>query len=179
MPELAVADVERYTGGRIDKDDPETLSLLARGLATARRFCGWHVTPVQTDTDRILDGPGGTLLRLPTLRLSELSTISEDGNALTVTDLYISQIGMVRKKSGAAWSCNFGALKVTMEHGYDTAPDFHAAVLSWIDRMSLTPAGGRAHKIGPFEYPQETANGSVFTDVERSLLEMYRLERPA
>ena len=82
MPELTTADVEQYTGGRLDKDHPETISLLARGLGAARRFCGWHVTPVQTDTDRVLDGPGSRLLRLPTLRLNALTAVTEDGTEL-------------------------------------------------------------------------------------------------
>lgn len=180
MADLATVDVERYTGGRIDKDDPETTALLARGLAAARRFCGWHVTPLQGDDVVTIDGPGGRLLVLPTLQLAQLKEVTEDGSAIAVSDLYVSARGLVHKKSGGCWSRHFGAITVKMDHGFDDAPDFQAAVLSWIDRASLAPTGGRARVIGPFQYADETmAARSTFTASELSLLERYRLEPPA
>lgn len=182
MPELTTTDVEQYTGDRLHRDDLETARLLAAGLAAARRFCGWHVTPARTDTDVTLDGPGGRLLALPTLRLVVDNTfaVTEEGVAIATTDLWVSRRGLVEKKSHAAWSCRYGAILVTMTHGFDDAADFNAAVLSFIDRSSLAPTGGRANIIGPFQYPVEGVGaGSAFTEVERAQLEQYRLERPA
>lgn len=179
MPELTPLDVDNYTRGRLAEGDAETVRLLAAGLAAARRFCGWHVAP-SSSTSVTLDGPGSRLLVLPTLKLSVLTSIIEDGNTIAVGDLYWSRRGLLHKKSGAWWSCHFGAIEVTMTHGFDDAADFNAAVLSWIDRSSLAAAGGRARVIGPFQYDTEAmASGSAFSDVERSLLEQYRLEAPA
>jgi hypothetical protein len=181
MPELAKADVEQYTGGRLDKDDAETQKILDRGLAAARRFCGWRVHPPMAETVT-LDGSGGRLLRLPTLKLAEplALTVVEDSVVVDVADLYVSFSGMLSKKSGSCWSDKLGGIVVTMTHGFDAAPDFDAAVLSWIDRASLAPAGGRARVIGPFQYESEgLAADSTFTQSERALLEQYRLERPA
>lgn len=182
MPELSTTDVEQYTADRLHRDELETIRLLAAGLAAARRFCGWHVTPVRTDTGVTLDGPGGRLLALPTLRLvvDDDFAIVEEGVAVVTSDLWVSRRGLVQKKSGAAWTTRFGSITVTMTHGFDDAADFNSAVLSWIDRSSLAPAGGRANVIGPFQYPVEgVAAGSTFTQSERALLEQYRLERPA
>jgi hypothetical protein len=180
MAELTNPDVEQYTGGRLDRDDPETDKLRLRGLATARRFCGWHVTPQKVDDVVTLDGKGGVVLRLPTLRLVTLTEITEDGAAIAPADIYVSDRGMLTKKSGARWSEKFGAIVVKMTHGFDAASDFDAAVLSWVDRASLAPVGGRARVIGPFQYESEgPAAGSTFTQSERALLEQYRLERPA
>ncbi|MGV0793025.1 hypothetical protein [Mycolicibacterium sp. XJ1819] len=177
MPELEATDVEQYTGGRLDRDDNETAALLARGVAAARRFCGWHVTPQRVGDVQTLDGRGGPLLILPTLALAELTEVTEDGTAVDVTDLHVSARGLVSKKSGAHWSCNLGAITVKMTHGFDAAPDFQAAVLSWIDRMSLAPTGGRARVIGPFQYSDEAmAAGTTFSASERALLDLYRLE---
>lgn len=180
MPEPTVADVQQYTGGRIDKTAPETAQLLERGLAAVRRYCGWHVAPATTDAVTLtIDGPGGRLLRLPTLRLivDDDFAITEEGVELDVADLYVSERGMVTKKSGAFWSHKFGAITVTMNHGYDDAPDFFAAALSVIDRMSLAPTGGRANVIGPFQYPVDAiAAGTPFTAAEKALLDLYRLE---
>lgn len=179
MPELAAADVERYTAGRLHRDDDETKRVLAEGLDTVRRFCGWHVCPVKTDTDVILDGPGGWLLRLPTLRLiaDESFALTEDGIAIAKADLAISPKGMLRKKSGAGWSSEFGAITVTMKHGFEDADDFNGAVLSYIDRASLAPAGGRPRVVGPMQYDNEpVVAGATFTSSEKAKLEKYRLE---
>lgn len=172
MAELSVAAVEQYTKGRLAQGDPETVRLLAEGLSAARRYCGWHVTPIVTDDEVTLDGPGGRLLRLPTLRLVELASVTENGVELdVVADLYVSPLGMVSKRSGGCWSDKFGAIEVTMTHGFEDAPDFDGAVLSAIDRASLAPTGGRLRVIGPFQYETES------TADERARLDLYRLER--
>lgn len=170
MPELTAAAVEQYTQGRLISGEAETARLLAEGLSAARRYCGWHVTPEREDV-LTLDGPGGRLLRLPTLRLVELTGVTEDGVVLDVAELYVSPLGMVSKRWGGCWSSNFGAITVTMTHGFADAPDFYGAVLSAVDRASLAPAGGRLRAVGPFQY--ETAS----TADERDRLDLYRLER--
>src|SRR5690242_16511608 len=110
MPDLDAAAVEQYTQGRLHRDDLETLRLLAYGVAAARRFCGWHVSPVIEADEVTLDGPGGRLLTLPTLRLDELTQITEDGTDLVLADLEVSSKGMVRKRSGACWTARFSGL---------------------------------------------------------------------
>lgn len=180
MPELTPVDVEKYTGGRLDRDDPETERLLNLALRAARRRCGWHVYPTRADTLN-LDGPGGRLLALPTLRLVELTEVVEDGTTLDVAALEISRRGMVRKAAGSYWTERFGGLVVKMTHGFsdtDGAEDFQGAVLSIVDRASFAPAGGRARVIGPFQYDIEKAAGG-WTEQERAWLDPFRLERPA
>lgn len=177
MSALEAADVVSYSSGRIVTADAE--KLLARGLRAARQFCGWHVTPEQPSGVLILDGPGGRLLRLPTLRLAEPLTLSitEDGTMLDVAALEVSRSGLVRKSS---WTSKLGAIEAEMTHGFADAEDFDAAVLSWIDRASLAPTGGRPRAVGPFQYDTESISpGTAFTESERALLEHYRLERPA
>jgi hypothetical protein len=177
MAELTPDDVERYTSDRLAADDTETQRLLSAGLTAARRFCGWNVNLVEDD-EVTLDGPGSTLLLLPTLRLVELTSVVENGVTLDVdTDLYVSARGLVRKRAGGCWSANYGSIVATMNHGFDDTDDFNAAVLSFVDRSSLTSTGGRPKAIGPFQYYDEAmAAASAFSAVERSLLEQYRLE---
>lgn len=148
--------------------------------SAARRFCGWHVTPVLEDDEVTIDGPGSLLLVLPTLRLVELSGVVEDGVALDVeTDLYVSTRGLVRKRSGAYWSHQYGAITVTMTHGFTDDPeellnacDFNAAVSSHAAR-----GGAQRKRVGPVEwFPEAMDAGSAFSVAERSLLEQYRLE---
>lgn len=155
--------------------------------SAARRFCGWHVTPVREDHVVTIDGPGSRLLVLPTLRLVELTSVVEHGVALDVeADLDVSPRGLVTKKSGAYWSSRYGAIVVTMTHGFPSdvaedddeinAADFSAAVASIAERS----ANDKPRKVGPVEWDtQAMDDGSAFSVVERSLLEQYRLERPA
>ena len=179
MPELTPLAVERYTLGRLPEAEEETERLLAAGLAAARRFCGWHVAPSNVSTVT-LDGPGDRLLVLPTLRLSALTSIKDGDVELTAADVHWSPRGLLRKKDGGYWSSEFGAIEVVMTHGFEDADDFNAAVLSYIDRSSYASSGGRARVIGPFQYETEKlAVASAFSDVERALLEQYRLESPA
>jgi hypothetical protein len=174
--ELVPADLAGYTQGRLSGNDPGTADALNRALAACRRFCGWHVAPVRTGTVT-LDGDGSRLLVLPTLRLTALTSLIEDGVTLDVDTLEWSARGLVRKPNGGCWSGKFGAIAVTMSHGFDEAQDWQAAVLSFADRSSLTGTGGRPTVVGPFQYGTEAmAAGSAFSAAERALLEQYRLE---
>jgi hypothetical protein len=150
------------------------------GEAAAQRWCGWHVTP-EMEQRVVLDGPGGQLLRLPTLCVTELVDVTEDGIALDVADLEWSRIGLVRKRSGAAWTDRLGGVVVTMVHGFAEAQDFEVAVLSFTDRMSRAAAdGGLPVAVGPFRWSEDqdrAAGGSAFSAVELSILDQYRLER--
>lgn len=174
---LDTAALAQYTKGRLVADDSETERNLAAGLAAVQRWCGWHVTPVKQEHEVELDGPGGPLLRLPTLRLVELLSVTEDGVALSLGALEWSKTGLVRKKSGAPWSRKLGAITVKMNHGFDNAADFEAAVLSYIDRASQAPEGGKPIAVGPFRWPEEKiAEGSAYSMAELSILDLYRLE---
>ncbi len=176
---LTTAEVATYTKGRLDAGDSATQVWLDRGLATARRWCGWQVTPVVDDDVVTLDGPGSRLLVLPTLKLVELTAVDEDGTGLDVADLAWSSRGLVRKKSGACWSAEYGSIVVTMTHGFGEAKDFDLAVLSVIDRISLAPDGGRPVSVGPFRWSEDRPEGGAFTAAEQAMLEQYRLESPA
>lgn len=181
MPELTAPGVEQYTGGRLDRDDPETTRLLNSALAAARRRCRWHVYPLRVDEIVTLDGPAGRLLRLPTMRLVELKELTEDGTLVPLSDIDVSRRGMVEKRSGAFWTRRFSGIVAKMTHGFgesDVPEDFNSAVLSLIDRASFAPTGGRARVIGPFQYDIEKTAGG-WTDQERAWLEPFRIELPA
>lgn len=177
MPELSTLTVENYTQGRLHRDDAETARLLAAALAAARRYCGWHVTPVLTAQAVTLDGPGSPLLVLPTLHLTAVTELSENGVDLDVdTAIRWSTRGLVRKTNRGWWSGEFGAITAKITHGYEAAVDWQAAVLSLCDRWSDLPAGGEPKVIGPFQYETRAAAGEAFTATERYVLDMYALE---
>jgi hypothetical protein len=133
--ELTPGDVESYTQGRLLASAQETAKILSRALAAARRYCGWVVTPPATDVDVVLDGPGTRDLVLPTMNLTALTACVEDGVTIDPTDLVWSRQGIVRKRNGCRWSCQYGAIRLTVTHGYSTdeADDWRGAVLAACD----------------------------------------------
>jgi hypothetical protein len=173
---LDVVAVEGFTRGRLDRDDDETERQLAAALAAARGYCGWHVTPVLVDQTITLDGPGGELLVLPTLKLTELSEVDEDGTELLLADLNWSARGLIRKRNGLYWTSLFGAITVIFSHGYASADDFESVVLSAIERGAFSSDKGPT-TIGPFQYAGSLEDRMLFTDAERAVLDRYRLEK--
>jgi hypothetical protein len=178
MP-LDVVAVEAFTRGRLDRDDDETERQLAAALAAARSYCGWHVTPVLVDQTVTLDGPGTQLLVLPTLKLTELSEVTENDVELNLADLASSARGLIVKRElGAYWTSVFGAITVIFSHGYDDAPDFESVVLSAIERGAFS-SDANPRVIGPFQYADTTPANALFTDAERAILDKYSLEKTA
>ena len=169
--------VENFTRGRLNRDDDETARQLAAALAAARRYCGWHVTPVLTDQTVTIDGTGARILVLPTLNMTALTEVDEDDEELDLAELNWSARGLIQKRSGHWWSSMFGAITVIFSHGYADAPDFESVVLGAIDRGAFSPEKV-ARRIGPFEYSDVTnVTGELFTDTERAILDRYALEK--
>lgn len=183
---LDAADLARYTGDRLDAGDQETQRVIDAAVGAARRYCGWHVTPVVDDQVAVLDGPGTPMLVLPTLRLVAVTSVVENGTALEVGGLALGGSssglpdGRLYKRNDGRWPVGYGNIRVTFSHGFEAAADWEAAVLSFADRMSQEPAGGRPVAIGPFRWYEERPGvGSAFSAVERALLDLYALEKPA
>ena len=155
MAELSAADVEEFTGGRLSEDDPEVERMLQSALVTARRYCGWAVTPVIADEEVTLDGPCSRVLYLPTRKLVELTSVTEDGTFLELSVLrwtpggppgYQSRPVAVRKKTGGWWKSYYQCIDVVMTHGYteQEAADWRYAVLSMVDQMGQVQLSGNS-----------------------------------
>lgn len=183
MPEPTVDDVVAYTNGAL-ADNDETARMLAAVLAAARTYCRWPVTPAVTDDVVTLDGPGDQLLALPTMQLTDLTELTEDGVALDVDALLWQPApagrpvrATVYKPFGAYWSGRRGAITVTMTHGFDTAADFNAAVLDAVNRMaqakSRVDPALIEKRVDDVDYRwSETVVAAMF---DESLLGPYRL----
>lgn len=162
MPEdLVPGDVEQYTKGRLSQTDPETVRALNAALAKVRSFCGWHVSPVRTETI-ILDRPeyNYPTLILPTLKVVELTSITVDGVAIDLSNVRMSREapGVLAQKNnqpwgGYRWDNGLGLVHVTLDHGFTAAEaeDFRGEVLRLIDVASLAVGTGAD---GPLEEKQ-------------------------
>jgi hypothetical protein len=149
MAELSVDDVIQYTGGRL-ADDDETQRILDTALLVARRYCGWHVSPVRVDDVIVMDGPGGTELFPPTRKIVEVTEVLNDGIPLEVggsgsgagTPVVVVPASAPWKLvlTTGRWSTRYSGIELTISHGYTEAQaqDWRQAVLSMVDQMGST-----------------------------------------
>jgi len=152
MAELSPDDVQDFTSGRLSSTDPEVARMLEAALVTARRYCGWVVTPVVTDDALSLDGPGSRILVLPTRKLVTLTSVSERGASLSLASLSVTPGGppgitrpaAIRKTSGGWWNGTYQSIDIVMTHGYTEAEaaDWRYAVLSMVDEMGQIQLSG-------------------------------------
>lgn len=128
--------------------------MLAAALVAARRLCGWHVNPIIEDDTVIIDGPGSRILNLPTRKIVELTSITEDDTVVALDSVRWSAGGppgalsrpiSVRKRSNGWWTDQYQCIEVVMTHGYTDveAADWRYAVLSMIDEMATLQTSGR------------------------------------
>lgn len=150
----------------------------AAALQAARQFCGWHVAPVIEET-LTLDGPGRAALLLPSNRVEEILSLTEDKEPVDVTTLEVSRMGILRKSNGKAWTRKLGAIEVTLRHGYDQYDDFAGIVEGVRARAAATGAGNLSETAGPFSVRRGTQNGEVvgipLMMSEKAALAPYRL----
>jgi hypothetical protein len=184
MPEALVpGDVEQYTAGRLSQSDPETVRFLDAALTRVRRYCGWHVSPVRTETI-IIDGSGTSLLVLPTLKIVELISVTEDDVALDpAIDVKISAAagGVIAKTQWRRWCPGFSNIEVELSHGYTAAEagDFREAVLSLIDDATMQVGTGRTgplvgKRVDDVEYSWA---GKFAQTIEQSILDTSILSK--
>lgn len=91
---------------------------LAAANQAIRAECGWHVTPSIAETF-VLDGPGGTTLLVPSLRITQITRAVNDGVDVTDQVRFSRRAGVVTLASG--WSSEVGAIELDIIHGFDVA----------------------------------------------------------
>jgi hypothetical protein len=146
-PLVTAAEFSAWTKGKVSAEDPRVLPLLNGASAGIRRWARWHIAPVLEET-LTGDGPGGSLLLLPTGRLLEVLTATNAGEEVDVAGLDFSRHGMV--STGGAWSSRFGAVSVRVRHGYDLAdvPDLAQIVKQLTANALASPMGATREQAG-------------------------------
>lgn len=125
----------------IDGDySPEEIAAVGNAI---RLWCGWHIAPVKTDDEMVIDSNRGSLLVLPTLLMQEPSAVVDaDGN--DITGWSWSEIGNLELPFGQYFPQGFRAVKVTVTHGFTTAPTEIVAVAAHMlrERADEIATGG-------------------------------------
>lgn len=174
-PQSLVAD----SGGQLKASDPRLQAACEAASAAVRRYCRWHVAPVIEETIT-LDGSGGKVLQLPSMRVVDVIEL-KIGGFLVPPDQYAwSEVGLVELHGDLGCWCRFPkryrSVEVTLQHGFDTAPDL-SALASQIARFALaSPMGRTREQAGQVAVSWGTAQGMNFSESALEMMKPYRLQ---
>lgn len=169
-PVVVPGDLGAYQAG-----DPQFL--INQATADVRRYCHWHVTPSLTEIVT-LDGSGSLFQSLPSLNVTAVTSVTEDGVLLDPSAYTWSQAGYEWSQVGQLWrsrpwSGHFRSIVVEMTHGYDQAPDLAGVILARASRMQGNPNAATRTQVGQVSEQLEVSSG--FTAEEINVLDLYRL----
>jgi hypothetical protein len=147
-------------------DDDERLEQ-AEGIV--RDYCGWHIAPPRTDTVRILTDRRDLPILLPSLYVTGIVSVTDQGTLLD-SDVYdFTTEGLLRRTDGNVWACGSGVIEVQFVHGYaDPPPAVTRAVQSVAAQL---PNGLKSKTAGPFS--ESYLND--LSPMDRSTLSKYRI----
>lgn len=132
--------------------------------SAVRAYCGWHVAPNVVE-EVTLDGSGGSVQMLPTLLLTNLVTITNDGTLVDSPEW--SSAGMVR----GCWTGKFRGVVAVMEHGFDECP---ADVVGVLGEMVAAAGRGGVEQVTSGPHAVRFAQSSIDSR-QRSVLDHYRI----
>lgn len=146
-------------------------------IGDIRAYCGWHIAPASTETIT-LDGSGASIVQVPTLQLTAVASVAEDGVVLPSTEYEWSADGTLRRLPlGRCWTRRYRAVAVQCTHGFDEVPaELVSVVLDATSAVLALPAGAgeQPEKMGPFEFGG-TSGAGAFTAAQRRVLDRYRV----
>lgn len=156
------------------------LDYMNAAAESVRAYCGWHVTPVRTETLVVDDDGTGTVL-LPSGRVTDVLSVARDGAALDLAEVQWNEDGVLRFPA----RCGRGRLRglaVEVTHGYTEAEA--AAVLGVIrgvaTRAAMSPGGNIvSQSAGTQRVSYASSGGAVASlplmQTEKDVLATFRL----
>ena len=179
-PILTAEQFSTGTNGLVPVNDPRLPLLLGGATSAIRRYCGWHVTPEAPETFT-LDGEGGQILSLPTLRLVDVFSVLECGRIVDPGEYEWSTNGELRKLSG--WTGVWRGITVICQHGFD-APDLAQVVQQIVANALASPLGVTREQAGQVSVAWSStapgvSGGISLLERDLNVLNQYRLPRKA
>lgn len=171
-------EISSATNGQILAQDPRIPSLITGACEGIRRYCGWHVTPEIQET-LTLDSHGGIWLKLPTLRVKEITELQIDGTVIPADSYTWSEKGMLRLKKGT-FPDDYQCVKVSLKHGFETTT-LKQVVTQVIINALASPLGVTREQAGSISVAWSStapgvSGGMSFLQRDLEILDSYRLE---
>jgi hypothetical protein len=165
LPDFAEAsDLTDYRAG-----DPATIIAQAQGAI--RRYCGWHIAPSVIETIT-LDGSGSRSLWLPSLHVTDIVSVTDEGTQVAADDYDWSQTGYIHRRY-SCWTSRPRQIVVELIHGYDNIPpELIGVAVSLASRRASSPGGYKRETAGPFSVE---FGGREFLQEELAVLDQFKL----
>lgn len=164
-------DLDNYQSG-----DQQTL--IDQATAEVRRYCGWHITPSVTESVTV-DGSGHTFVSLPSLHVTAVTAVTENGVLLDSSSYEWSTIGQLWRPW--PWTGHYRSVTASITHGFPDVPeDVRAVVLAVAARAKASPDGVTRRQTGAVSesYSQtgfNVAGGVSLLQHEKDALARYKL----
>lgn len=142
------ADVQEFTKGKLKASEPRVEAALTAVSASMRRYAEWHIWPLVRGDVLVLDGDGGRIQPLPTLKLVRLVAVHNAGEIIDPDAVDVSASGLMQRTDGGLWTRRMGRLFVTMDHGHRAVPDLQALCVSLVARALASPLGATQESAG-------------------------------
>ncbi|MFJ5106772.1 MULTISPECIES: hypothetical protein [unclassified Glutamicibacter] len=144
--------------------------------SAVRRYCGWHVTPVHSET-LIVDGNGGEVLQLKSKHVVSVETVLVDGSPV---DTDWSEAGLLARSDGGCWPAKYRSISVTLTHGYESAGELGALIAGIASRAAMNPSGNVVSQRAGTQSVTYAASGGAVASIpllatEMALLDTYKL----
>jgi hypothetical protein len=154
-------------------------AIVRQAQQAVRSYCGWHIAPVFTETLK-LDGEGGKLLFLPSLKIVNIIAITTAGVAVLPDDVDDSEAGYLELYRGC-WAPRAGKTLVTLEHGYEEAPADVVGVVAQVAARAIDSPAGRTREqaggvnVGFAFTGAGVSGGLALLEHEKAILDKYRV----
>lgn len=150
LPFATVDDLQTFLGDG-GLDGARAALILESVSGEIRNQVGWSVTE-ETGVEVVLDGSGIDELLLPTLHLTAVTSVTENGATLGTADFLVYGRGSLRRVVGGcavAWTSRPKAVAVVFDHGYPVGSVpavFKSVTLEAAGRMTDNPGAALKSK---------------------------------
>jgi hypothetical protein len=156
---------------------------LEAACAEVRKFCGWHIAPSVTVTDKVCWFGQGDLVMLGSTHVTEISEVTVEGTALTAGCDYTWQEpkGWLRihptSLQVAYWPGWEPNALVSFTHGYEETPADVKAVIFEVVATAMELPASNATRFATMQYNFELNPdiGVALSETQKTRLGRYRL----
>lgn len=151
---------------------------LLQAEALVRSYCRWHIAPSRTDTATVR-AEGMASLMLPSLYVTDITSITDDGVALVLTTDYRWFADGIVDRVDALWGS--GDVVIAFTHGYPDPPaEVTAVVQSVAQRAVDNPGSLVRQQVGQVSniFSQNATSQALplmLLDAEKAVLNAYRV----
>ena len=168
------------TNGVISPDDSRVPGIVGGASQAVRTYCGWHIAPVISETLTV-DGPGGSELTLPTLRVVAVREVRVEGVALAESDYDWSESGQIRLRCGE-WPRRYRAVEVDVDHGFDAPADVMQVVQQVATNAISSSMGATREQAGSVSITwaltaPNVSGGVSLLQRDLAILDAYKIRR--